>query len=318
MNQSILTIIFALLLLGGTSSCKKEKVTLSWTQINTTVSSDLTALHFLDGQHGFAVGGETWSEALALETQDGGQTWQEETIGPKQIYALTFDPQGVGYAVGNDGLLYVKDANERNWEIQRLARWDSHQGVAVSGQEAIVVSGIAYAGGVIQRIFADYSSVVLDTFENELSAVYYSDSQTVHVVGYGLILRSTNGGDDWEVSPEQGDFFRDVYFPTPQVGYIVGYAGSILKTTDAGENWEWLRRGDALLVNNKFFRAVHFADTERGYVVGDKGLFWRTLDGGETWQVDDGFPEVDFFDVNALANGGCIVGEEGTIIVFED
>ena len=264
------------------------------------------------------MGGETWSKAVALETQDGGQTWQAQTIGDKQIYDLTFDPQGTGYAVGNDGLLYVKAPDERDWEVVRLARWDSHQGVAVSGSEALIVSGIAYSGGIIQRIFPNYSSVVLDTFENELSAIEYSDSTTVHVVGYGLILRSTNGGDDWTASSAQGDFFRDVHFPTSQIGYVVGYAGSILKTTDAGLSWEWLRRGDALLVKNEFFRAVHFADTERGYIVGDQGLFWRTLDGGENWQVDQNFPEVDFFDVAALPTGGCLVGADGTIIVFED
>lgn len=311
-------IIFLFLLLTISWSCTKEEITLTWVQQDSHTTSELNSVFFLDEDRGYALGGNSWFRAVAAETTDGGATWSTDSIGNKQIFGLDFNQIETGRAVGHDGLLYVKEKHEENWRSLRLARWDSHRDVAFYGEEGLIVSGAAYQNGIIQRVLPNYATEIVDTFENELNGVCYSDEQTAHVVGYGMILRSTDGGDTWEKSPEEGDFFRDVYFPSAKVGYIVGFSGSILKTTDAGANWEWLRKGDALLVKNKAFRAVHFADELRGYIVGDKGTFWRTQDGGANWQVDQGFPEVDFFGVFATASGGFVVGAEGHILKFSD
>lgn len=307
-----------LLLLIFSGSCTKEKITLTWVQQDSQTSSELNSVFFLDENRGFATGGDSWFRGVAASTTDGGTTWSTDSIGGKQIFGLHFNEIETGRAVGHDGLMYVKEKKEENWRTLRLARWDSHRDVAFYGDEGLIVSGAAYQNGVLQKVYANYSTEVIDTFENELNSVCYSDRQTAHIVGYGMILRSTDGGETWERSPQEGDFFRDVYFPTADVGYIVGFSGSILKSTDGGASWEWLRRGDALLVKNKAFRAVHFADELRGYIVGEQGLFWRTHDGGESWQVDKGFPEVDFFDVFATESGGFVVGAAGQIIKFAD
>ncbi len=312
--KGYLSSLFALCLL---CACSKEKISLDWVELNSQTSSDLSSIYFIDDQLGYAVGGDEWSKAVAAETRDGGKTWTSDSIGQKRIYGLQFSEEGQGYAVGNDGLMYFKADMESAWKVLRLARWDNHKSIAVYDGQGIIVSGAAYQNGVIQKVSENFITTVVDTFDNELSAVVFSDAETAHAVGYGIVLRSTDSGDTWTVSSVQGDFFRDVYFPTPRVGYIVGYSGSILKTEDAGETWEWQRKGDALLVKNKAFRAVHFADEQRGYIVGDQGLFWRTHDGGDSWAVDKNFPEVDFYDVFALSDGGCVVGANGRIFKFE-
>lgn len=299
-------------------ACKKERVQLVWQEKDSGTTYDLSSIDFVDDQNGFATGGEDFFKAIVARTSDGGNTWTEDVVGEKQILGLDVDESGKGYGVGYDGLLYVKEKADDNWAIKRLTRWDVHRDVAFQGEEGIIVSGIAYQNGVIQKVFDNYATRVVDTFENELSAVCYSSSNIAHVVGYGMILRSADGGNTWNKQDIEGDFFRDVYFPSAQVGYVVGYSGSILKTTDAGQTWEWLRKGDALLVKNKAFRAVHFADESRGYVVGDGGLFWWTHDGGASWKVDNEFPAYDFYDVYATNTGGFVVGEKGKIVKFDD
>ena len=164
----------------------------------------------------------------------------------------------------------------------------------------------------------NFTPLTVDTFDNELSAVCYSDANTIHVAGYGIILRSTDGGLSWVISETKGDFYRSVYFPTSTIGYIAGYSGSILKTTNAGETWTKLIDGDKITVKNRPFRSVYFVNTEKGYLVGDKGTFWRTNDGGNNWQIVKNFPNVDFYDVYVIENTGYIVGENGRIFRFEE
>jgi len=70
-----------------------------------------------------------------------------------------------------------------------------------------------------------------------------------------------------------------VHFPEgTQVGYAVGVAGTILKTTDGGNSWvaESSHTGNAL-------NSVYFKDNNTGFAVGTRGAIIGTTDGGATW-----------------------------------
>jgi photosystem II stability/assembly factor-like uncharacterized protein len=70
-----------------------------------------------------------------------------------------------------------------------------------------------------------------------------------------------------------------VHFPEgTQVGYAVGFAGTILKTTDGGSSWvaESSHTGNAL-------NSVYFKDNNTGFAVGARGAVVSTTDGGTTW-----------------------------------
>ncbi len=179
-----------------------------------------------------------------------------------------------------------------------------------------MVGGVAFKSGVIMTIGADYSTVAIDTFDNEIDAVCFSDENTVHVAGYGIILRSTDGGLTWTESETSGDWFRSMHFPTANIGYIAGYTGTILKTTDNGQSWQEIRKARA--TKDVPFRAIHFVDAEKGYIVGDDGTLWRTIDGGDNWQTVKGLPNVDFYDIHVIDNTGYIVGTDGRMFRFED
>lgn len=73
----------------------------------------------------------------------------------------------------------------------------------------------------------------------------------------------------------------DVYFPTADTGYVVGYNGTILKTSDAGINWSTLNTHSAITLNS-----VHFIDGYTGLAVGTNGTILHTKDGGSSWTID--------------------------------
>lgn len=75
-----------------------------------------------------------------------------------------------------------------------------------------------------------------------------------------------------------GANLNDIAFTNDKTGYVVGQGGTILKTTDMGEKWEYMSSGQ--LIN---YNMVHFTDEHTGYVTGGGGFMMKTTDSGETW-----------------------------------
>ena len=65
------------------------------------------------------------------------------------------------------------------------------------------------------------------------------------------MLRSTDGDNLWKKKGIIGDFPKTIHLPTPKVRYAVGQSGSIIKTTDAEENWKFIRNGRGFIVGKK-------------------------------------------------------------------
>ncbi|MCI0515055.1 YCF48-related protein [candidate division KSB1 bacterium] len=105
-----------------------------------------------------------------------------------------------------------------------------------------------------------------------------------------------------------------LHFIDHQTGWAVGEYGTILKTTDGGNNWRmipvpWLTR----------LLDVYFPTPTVGYIVGQDGLILKSADGGETWtqppvRFTSNFARVRFWD----ANTGWIIGEKGLILHTTD
>ena len=106
---------------------------------------------------------------------------------------------------------------------------------------------------------------------------------------------------------------QSVFFPSPSIGYIVGWNGQILKTNDGGTNW--IQQTPVAIYGNL---DVFFVDDTTGYIVGGQSSFagiQKTTDGGINWvgqsaSVNYGLTAVFF--INSLL--GYSVGSHGTIL----
>jgi photosystem II stability/assembly factor-like uncharacterized protein len=300
-------------------NCKKEKFYPSWIEHNSPTELTLNAVHFTDDSTGHIVGGNVWNNDIYLKTIDGGTTWLIDSLNGKEIYHMQFNGDNNGFAVALGGDFYFKDTPQNNWEYYNLGfPFETFRGVSFWEKEnGIIVTGGAFRSGKIIQVSNNFEASIVDSFEQELSAVFHSEKNIVHAVGYGIVLRSADGGNTWEKKDIIGDFFRAIHFPTSKVGYAVGQSGSIIKTTDAGENWKFIRNGDAISTSNKTFRSVFFIDEDHGYVVGHDGLFWRTKNGGDNWEIMPDLPEVDLHHIFVQNGRGFIVGKKGKIFSFE-
>lgn len=121
-----------------------------------------------------------------------------------------------------------------------------------------------------------------------------------------FVVHSSNGGRTWEKQlTDQGHFFFNVYFINPEVGWVCGADGLILKTIDGGGRWtRQPTPTDSDLVD------IQFADSDRGWALGEDGEVLRTINGGLRWSSHrfNANPWVYFLNFSNKYQG-WIVGE---------
>jgi len=123
--------------------------------------------------------------------------------------------------------------------------------------------------------------------------------------------------------PWNGWFFQNQYptsntllgvkFVTPNKGWIVGDKGTILYTTDGGENWEEQASG-----TGNALTSIAFIDEKTGWTAGNGGSILHTTDGGKTWKpqgnTKEGLHKIFFLNEKE----GWVVGNSGTVLRTTD
>jgi hypothetical protein len=151
-----------------------------------------------------------------------------------------------------------------------------------------------------------------------LYGVAFSSATNLTAIGgdpsrdYGVILRTTNGGNNWVKSQSATSYpmLYSVCYPTPSTGIIVGNKGTILRTTDGGATWAPRISGTTIGL-----RGVSFSDPYYGTVVGDGMTILQTIDGGLTWSVQSSGSNSNLYAVSFVdPSHGTIVGEGGAIL----
>lgn len=121
------------------------------------------------------------------------------------------------------------------------------------------------------------------------------------------LVASASGVAQWTpVTSGTTNLLRGVHLLDSGVGYAVGDAGTILKSTDAGMTWSARSSGTTSVLYD-----VYFFDDATGVSVGDGGLILRTTDGGASWQsvpsgVRDALRAVSFSGANGIIGGGSL------------
>ncbi|MDX1911758.1 MAG: hypothetical protein SFV22_09755 [Saprospiraceae bacterium] len=303
------------------AACGKEAVSLvSFRELSSPTREELTCIAFSDSLHGALTGGRAWESGFVFHTSDGGNTWVQDTALNRKMEHVCFDPDGQGYACGQDLLLY-RPPGEQVWQTFRVDFKKWNRACHFPGEKrGMIAGGEGYHGGFVRSFGPEtfWQTDTLHDFPNEIESVWYSDFQTVHAAGFGWVMRSDDAGHSWQRLDITGDFFQCVQFADAHTGYICGNSGTLLKTTDGGRNWKKIRQGGSVGQKRKGFRSLWFVDPGRGWVVGENGIFWETRDGGATWQtVADVPPDADFTHVFVLGKKGWVTVRDGRLFEFE-
>jgi len=107
-----------------------------------------------------------------------------------------------------------------------------------------------------------------------------------------LILKTTDGGTNWYdnlIIPNTVNTFNSIYFIDQNTGWVVGFGGIMMKTTNAGTSWDTVT-----IPTNGALRQIQFIDSNYGWAVGleetggnPRGIILRTTDSGMNWERID-------------------------------
>jgi photosystem II stability/assembly factor-like uncharacterized protein len=138
----------------------------------------------------------------------------------------------------------------------------------------------------------------------------------------GTVLRTTNGGDHWEVHRVPGAErleFRDVHAASATEAWVLsignGPSSRIYHTTDAGQTWTLqFENADSAA----FYDCFTFFDAKTAVTFGDavngRTMMLRTEDGGEHWSLlpAEALPAALEGEGGFAASGGCVTSIDRT------
>lgn len=132
---------------------------------------------------------------------------------------------------------------------------------------------------------------------------------------WGVILKSTDGGETWVQKPSPVSvMLNKSFFVDAQHGWIVGHDANILVTRDGGETWEIQTRDPEW---GKPLYDIVMTDVDNGIAVGANGRMLRTDDGGANWEIfepDFTVNGTNLYGIDLLADGTLLIhGEKGIL-----
>lgn len=190
-----------------------------------------------------------------LTRHNSSQVWQQAQV-PVQttITAVTFVDKNTVWAVGHQGVILKSNDAGKTW-VKNFDGTDLVGLLRVSLEQQVAKLTPALAAETDEDRY-DELEILLDDASYKLEDL--TDESGIEIA------------------------FFDVRFLTPQLGFVIGAYGSMLKTTDGGKNWQFvgfdIPNPDGLHLNA-------FATAgDNLFVVGEAGFAMRTLDDGINWQ----------------------------------
>jgi photosystem II stability/assembly factor-like uncharacterized protein len=243
----------------------------------TPQGDQLTAIDFVDGARGWAVG----TLGTIMNTTDGGRTWNSQGAPTEaDLFGLAAVDRTTAWAVGEGGVILRTSDGGATWQQQASGTTDGLFAVeALSARRAWVVGtrGLALVTSDSGRSWTRRAVGPRET----LFSVTFTDALHGWLAGsFGYIRRTRDGGRTWRVQDSSTSAcVYSVDFCDSRHGLAVGAGGLVLRTANGGRTWREARSGVTSQLS-----AVRMASTKAAWITGADGVVLATSDGGRTWR----------------------------------
>jgi photosystem II stability/assembly factor-like uncharacterized protein len=288
------------------SGCLKEDKLILYKKIPTKTNDLLTCVHIDTKGKITILGGYVWSHCFSLTGTDP-ENLILDTISDKLLFDLQPIQNNQLIAVGADGYIYT--STENHWTLHRTTGWDILHSIKDDGSYYLAAGGKSYQTGYVYEISKTMQLERVQYFDFEISDIAITADQTVIAVGFGRVIRSDDGGHTWNILPVKGDFFASVVFTDEQTGFIIGYNGTLLKSSDSGKSWQNISSSLKGNGTNSFRKIVYLNNNL--IILGNNGKIWRSTDNGDTWKYYRPDSETDFYSIAGWKSGYIIAGSGG-------
>lgn len=264
----------------------------SWVHDTTSGSEQTLRGLALFGNVALAVGDA--GTVLRATKESEWSDWSVDTLGTNALWAVTLVNSDTGWAVGENGAIWHTTDDGVTWSEQTSDVSETLTDVVFTDALTGLIVG---SGGVILSTSNGGETWAVDTTAtwHNLFGICHAGQAEAWAVGSLTILHSTNGGSSWLAEPSGTAPYttlQDITFLNEDLGWAVGNAGTILKTVDGGDTWEYQRRESVYNLAEVWYYDVMFVDSLNGWCVGGRGekfpstgLLLHTSDGGRSWSA---------------------------------
>lgn len=220
-----------------------------------------------------------------IKTVNGGSNWNlvyADTL--LQFWCFFFVNKNTGFVSGSYGTIMKTTNKGDNWTILNSGTQTALDGTWFVNENTGYVGGAniflkTTDGGVT---WVNKVGNFISPFETA-EGVYFSDANTGYYctnTSNARIVKTTNGGDNWTLvhSRDSLNGAWGMSFVNASTGYVCTGAGKVLKTTNAGLNWDIQITP---LTENLY--EIHFPSVDTGYIASWSGKILKTTNGGITF-----------------------------------
>jgi len=307
--------------------------------------TDITRMQLVDittaGERLVAVG----ERGLIVLSDDAGENWRQAVVPiSATLAAVSFPIPELGWAVGHSGsILHSKDGG-LNWELQfdgveagkqyaqytlsTLERLQTEfdqieaaiQASPDQGPEATAqLEDLEYA--LEDAIFAEEdarAALEAGPADPFLDVLFLDASTGIAVGAYGMIYRTSDGGENWLIAADSIDNSERFHYYALAVDagghlYLSGEAGLLYHSGDSGASWD---RVEDIYDGSLFGLAC-----EGDYVIafGLRGNIFRSADQGVSWTRIENPTEYSLYGGTVLPGGGIVLlGSGGAVLQSND
>ncbi len=191
---------------------------------------------FVDINTGWVVG----EFAEIFRTTNGGANWQTVPCGLSTIYEF----QGVSFVDANTGYVCGFEQNDFtsvilkttnggiNWAVQNFPNGTTFVSIYFFNALTGFVSGTT----IRKTTDGGNTWVIKQSPSGAYGSLQFPSINTGYTLGgYSTVLKSSNGGESWFMqNANTSAFLEDICMVNEYTGFILGWNGKVLKTTDGG------------------------------------------------------------------------------------
>jgi photosystem II stability/assembly factor-like uncharacterized protein len=281
----------------------------------------LTDIKFINENIICAVG----EEGTFLKSTDGGESWNSYSLGHRATFlGLHFINENTGIACGDSGIVLKTTNGGVNWVRKNVPYNIVYQKIFFPSSDTGYIVG--YQNSIIKTInrgetWTGQSSNVATNF----LSVNFLNNNTGVAGGIQSVVKTTNGGANWEMMPVQFksflNFIRSIKIFNDSI--IIFGANSdkdFFKSKDGGNTWVEIPFPISFYNDwGVSINEMSFIDDNTGFAGVDLGFVFKTYDGGNNWITDSTLIQYNnpigiIFSLNTYGTQNIITAGNGSNI----
>ncbi|MBK9227710.1 MAG: YCF48-related protein [Ignavibacteria bacterium] len=253
----------------------------NWNSIANIQGADLNSVWFRNANSGFIAGGSEGSRALR-RTTNGGQTWLSMflSVTAGELTQIFFVDDNTGYISGKSNTLFITTNGGVNWGFANnitqpglsfnTVHFSTHQTGFLGGTYGIIYKTTDGASVWNQKLPFG--------LKEEGREIDVPDDQTAYVLTTNKLMKTTNGGSNWNVFSEDYYPYKEIQFMNANTGFVWRNF-ELYRTTNGAQSWNHITQ------NVDSIWSYQFTDANTGFgwrPVVELELY-RTSNFGQNW-----------------------------------